>query len=436
MDDAATLPAPGRTDRLLDRHVRRQPALLPGRRHRPPRGVRHRQRRRHRRRHAALHLRGLRARGGPRRSTTWSGSSTRWPPRPRRRASASSPATPRSSRRATATASTSTPPAWACCADGVDLSGSHCKAGDVILLSGTLGDHGIAVISQREGLSFGTDVEVGRRAAERAVRRGARGRAGRALLPRPHARRSREHAERARGRLGRLDDRRRRRPCPCASRCAAPARCSATTSSRSPTRARWSPSSRPSRPRRRWRRCAAAPYGEDAAIIGEVASRAGRQGLRADRLRRETHHGHARRRAAAPDLLRAAPSDSSREARASSPGPLASRGRGARGRARAALSSPSCAPTSRLSRLRPSSPACSSSPSCGVIWGTIPLAAARHRRRVRGQGLLPRRVRRRGDLAVAGGHRTDARGDGACPRARSDSSPCRARSSRSTGCSS
>ena len=43
-------------------------------------------------------------------------------------------------------------------ADGVDLSGSHCRPGDAILLSGTLGDHGIAVISQREGLSFGTDV--------------------------------------------------------------------------------------------------------------------------------------------------------------------------------------------------------------------------------------------------------------------------------------
>ncbi|MHB9002604.1 MAG: hydrogenase expression/formation protein HypE [Coriobacteriia bacterium] len=43
-------------------------------------------------------------------------------------------------------------------ADGVDLSGSHCRPGDVVLLSGTLGDHGIAVISVREGLSFGTDI--------------------------------------------------------------------------------------------------------------------------------------------------------------------------------------------------------------------------------------------------------------------------------------
>jgi hydrogenase expression/formation protein HypE len=41
---------------------------------------------------------------------------------------------------------------------GLDLSSSHCAAGDAVLLSGTLGDHGIAVMSTREGLSFGTDI--------------------------------------------------------------------------------------------------------------------------------------------------------------------------------------------------------------------------------------------------------------------------------------
>ncbi|MGI6216253.1 MAG: hydrogenase expression/formation protein HypE [Coriobacteriales bacterium] len=41
----------------------------------------------------------------------------------------------------------------------VSLSGRNCKPGDKILLSGTLGDHGIAVISTREGLSFSTTVE-------------------------------------------------------------------------------------------------------------------------------------------------------------------------------------------------------------------------------------------------------------------------------------
>ena len=41
---------------------------------------------------------------------------------------------------------------------GVELSGSACRPGDVALVSGTLGDHGIAVMSQREGLAFSTDI--------------------------------------------------------------------------------------------------------------------------------------------------------------------------------------------------------------------------------------------------------------------------------------
>ncbi|OUP07537.1 hydrogenase expression/formation protein HypE [Collinsella sp. An2] len=43
--------------------------------------------------------------------------------------------------------------------EGVELSGSACRPGDVVLVSGTLGDHGIAVMSQREGLSFSTTIE-------------------------------------------------------------------------------------------------------------------------------------------------------------------------------------------------------------------------------------------------------------------------------------
>ncbi|MHB8706609.1 MAG: hydrogenase expression/formation protein HypE [Coriobacteriia bacterium] len=45
-------------------------------------------------------------------------------------------------------------------AEGLDLSGSHCRPGDVVIISGTLGDHGIAVMSTREGLSFTTDIET------------------------------------------------------------------------------------------------------------------------------------------------------------------------------------------------------------------------------------------------------------------------------------
>jgi hydrogenase expression/formation protein HypE len=37
---------------------------------------------------------------------------------------------------------------------GIDISGSNAKVGDKILLSGTIGDHGIAIMSQREGFQF------------------------------------------------------------------------------------------------------------------------------------------------------------------------------------------------------------------------------------------------------------------------------------------
>jgi len=43
--------------------------------------------------------------------------------------------------------------------EGVVISGSKAKPGDKIILSGTIGDHGIAVLSQREGLSFSTQLE-------------------------------------------------------------------------------------------------------------------------------------------------------------------------------------------------------------------------------------------------------------------------------------
>jgi hydrogenase expression/formation protein HypE len=43
--------------------------------------------------------------------------------------------------------------------DGVDISGSHARSGDKIILSGTIGDHGIALLSRREGLEFQTTLE-------------------------------------------------------------------------------------------------------------------------------------------------------------------------------------------------------------------------------------------------------------------------------------
>jgi hydrogenase expression/formation protein HypE len=40
--------------------------------------------------------------------------------------------------------------------EGVNISGSNAKPGDKVILSGNIGDHGIAVVSKREGLSFAT----------------------------------------------------------------------------------------------------------------------------------------------------------------------------------------------------------------------------------------------------------------------------------------
>lgn len=42
--------------------------------------------------------------------------------------------------------------------DGLDISGSNAKVLDKVILSGPIGDHGIAVLSQREGLAFDTDL--------------------------------------------------------------------------------------------------------------------------------------------------------------------------------------------------------------------------------------------------------------------------------------
>jgi len=43
--------------------------------------------------------------------------------------------------------------------EGVDIDGSRARPGDAILVSGTLGDHGVAIMSLRENLSFETSIE-------------------------------------------------------------------------------------------------------------------------------------------------------------------------------------------------------------------------------------------------------------------------------------
>jgi hydrogenase expression/formation protein HypE len=42
---------------------------------------------------------------------------------------------------------------------GRDIGGARARPGDVVLLSGTIGDHGVAVLSKRESLDFDTTIE-------------------------------------------------------------------------------------------------------------------------------------------------------------------------------------------------------------------------------------------------------------------------------------
>lgn len=44
--------------------------------------------------------------------------------------------------------------------EGIDLSGAYCKPGDKVLVTGTLGDHGITIMACREDLSFNADVRT------------------------------------------------------------------------------------------------------------------------------------------------------------------------------------------------------------------------------------------------------------------------------------
>jgi hydrogenase expression/formation protein HypE len=53
--------------------------------------------------------------------------------------------------------------------DGVQISGDRARPGDRILVSGTIGDHGVAIMSLRENLSFETTIRSDTAALHRLV---------------------------------------------------------------------------------------------------------------------------------------------------------------------------------------------------------------------------------------------------------------------------
>ncbi|NBC35237.1 hydrogenase expression/formation protein HypE [Novosphingobium sp. FSY-8] len=53
--------------------------------------------------------------------------------------------------------------------DGVEISPQRIRSGQAVLLSGTVGDHGIAILSRRQGLEFGTGIQSDSAALHRMV---------------------------------------------------------------------------------------------------------------------------------------------------------------------------------------------------------------------------------------------------------------------------
>ena len=151
---------------------------------------------------------------------------------------------------------------------------TRARPGDQIILSGYIGDHGMAIMSQRENLEFEGVIESDSRAAALAGRRHARSAPARHPLPaRCHARRRRHGAERNRRALAdracylrgnrnpgsRHRQRRMRNP-----------------GTRSALRRQRRQAGRHRRPRKLPNRCSRAcvntRFGRDARIIGQVVS--------------------------------------------------------------------------------------------------------------------------------------------------------------------
>lgn len=130
---------------------------------------------------------------------------------------------------------------------GVALSGANCRPGDVILVSGTLGDHGIAIMSQREGLAFSSTIESDAAPLNHLIADVLAAAPARVAFATPRAVAWRPRST-SLPRQAVLPWRLTRMPCPCVPTCRPPARCSATMCCRWQTRARWSPSYRPSKP--------------------------------------------------------------------------------------------------------------------------------------------------------------------------------------------
>ena len=282
LGDSAVLDARRCPDRVLHRLVRGAAAVLPRREHRRPRGQRHRQRPGDERRPAGCTSR---RRSSSRRAPTspWSA------PSPQRLGAAA-----REAGVEVVTGDTKVVESGhgdgvyvntagiGLVPDGRATSGRTApRPGDVVIVSGDIGVHGVAIMSVREGLEFGTEIRSDCAAAGRPGRGDARGHPGPARAARPDPRRAgARRSTRSRappasassstsGRIPVPGDGRR-----------TPAPSSASTRCTSPTRASSWPSCRREQADAVLAAMRAHPYGADAAVIGECVDGAPRHGGR------------------------------------------------------------------------------------------------------------------------------------------------------------
>ena len=191
--------------------------------------------------------------------------------RGRGRGSRSSPATPRWSITAPPTACTSPPPASAAFRPAATCRRPRVADGDVVICSGSIGDHGMAVLLARGDLALEAEIVSDTAPAVRPGDPPARPRrlrpdgcatppaagSGRSATSWP-ARRNLTVVLDEAALPGQAGGRRRR------------ASCSASTRFTSPTRGSSSPSWRPKSATPPWRPSDPQPLGRDAAVIGQV----------------------------------------------------------------------------------------------------------------------------------------------------------------------
>ena len=311
--------APRRPARFHDRFLCGRSAVLPRRRHRQARGVRHGQRSRGRRRDAAVSVLRRDRRRGHDASTCCGASRARW------RKPRGTPALH------IVTGDTKVVQRGACdklfitttgigvIRRGLALGARSARAGDVVLVNGLLGDHGAAILCARGDMALDTPIEsdcaplhglietlLAAAPGIRFLRDATRG--GLATVLNEIADASQVAIE--------IDEARDADPRGGQGVLRNPRARSALSRQRGQDRRR---SRRRTKPMPRWRRCERIRSARRSAIIGRVSlGEAGRVD-HADGVRRAADRRHAGRRATAADLLRGSPCTNSASSETSSP---------------------------------------------------------------------------------------------------------------------